>query len=331
MTRHESTSLRAIASGLALCAAVLMVSSVARAADEATTETTTPAADATTPAPATTETTPAPAGKTKAKNDLITGVPLGPSGERQEAHILIPRRERAEGKSELTLLMPIQVNGKFVDHFGSGLEYLYHFRETLAAVVGGTYYYRAVQSDFTNTELLLKTQQAPLAAEALLMQYEAHAGLELSPFYGKFAVFNSGVVQFGFYVGAGAGFGNMRVELQGPDAKSTDNPRTFGNVGIRPVGYFNTGFRMFFGEHIAVRLEVRDYMYSSSVQRINGCSYKDLQMVAGKSSGTVSDTCMPDKFADKQTDANIGSLLVQDPSSDVTNNIQVAAAFSVLF
>jgi hypothetical protein len=100
-------------------------------------------------------------------------------------------------------------------------------------------------------------------------------------------------------------------------------------VGFRPVGYFNTGFRMFFGEHVAVRLELRDYVYSAAVQKINGCTSEDLKSLKG--GGDVGAGCQADTFVDPKQDANTGYESLKEPSSNITNNFFFAAAFSVLF
>lgn len=259
--------------------------------------------------------------------DPVTGARLGNSGDRLRVHTLVRRTERAEGKHELSLIAPIQINGKFTDHIGTGLEYLYHLRESLAVTVGGTYFPYAALSPFTD-QLVDVAKQQPYPSSAVLLQYEAHAGLEVSPIYGKFALFDWRVVQFGFYVGASAGVAQTRVQLRRADA-ARGLDRTFGDAGLRPVGHLNTGFRLFLGDFMALRLEVRDTVFSDSVTRINGCTKSDVDKMLGGQG--VSASCNPDAFADREADGRIAADLLKEPSSDVLNNIQFAAAISVLF
>jgi len=262
--------------------------------------------------------------------DPLTGVTLGPSGARQFAHVLIARRERAEGRSELSLLGAVQVNGKFTQHVGTGLEFGHHLREAFALTVGGTWYPYAVQSGFTEQELITKASQQPFAASAVLLDWEGHAGFELSPIYGKFAVFNSGVVQFGFYLGSSIGVGHTKIQLGAPDEK-TNRERSFGDIGLKPVAIFNAGFRMFFSERFALRAEIRDTVFSSVVDRINGCNAVDLKSLAAN--GGVSATCDKAAFSTAQRDYDVGVAkdLVGEPSSDIINNVSFTTALSVLF
>jgi outer membrane beta-barrel protein len=262
--------------------------------------------------------------------DPLTGVTLGPSGARQFAHVLIARRERAEGRSELSLLGAVQVNGKFTQHVGTGLEFGHHLREAFALTLGGTWNPYAVQSGFTEEELITKASQQPFAASAVLLDWEGHAGFELSPIYGKFAVFNSGVVQFGFYLGSSVGVGHTKIQLGAPDEK-TGRERSFGDIGLKPVAIFNAGFRMFFSERIALRAEIRDTVFSSVVDRINGCNAVDLKSLA--QGGAVSTGCDKAAFSTAQRDYDVGVAkdLVGEPSSDIINNVAFTTALSVLF
>lgn len=256
--------------------------------------------------------------------DLLTGATLGPSGPRQAAHIIIKRDERAEGMQELSLGIPVQLNGKFTQHVGVTLDYLLHLREAFGIGVGGTYNYWAAQSQFTE-DLIDRAKQQPVTASALLLDWEAHAGVEVSPLYGKYALFDWSVVQFGFYFGAYGGIGHTKVQLRKADPDS-GRGRTFGDTGFRPVGLLSAGMRMFLGKNIALRFELRDTIYSDSVQRINGCTQKDLTAPGGPAQ-----ECRINAFYDTQADGTIAADLMKDPSSDILHNVAFAAAFSVLF
>lgn len=256
--------------------------------------------------------------------DPITGARYGSSGPRQAAHIIIKREERAEGLHEITLSNPIQANGKFTQHVGVSLDYLFHLREAFAIGFGGTYNYYAAQSQFTE-DLNDRAKQQPYPASALLLDWEGHVGIEVSPIYGKYALFDWSVVQFGFYFGAYAGLGHTKVQLRKADPDQ-DRPRTFGDTGLRPVGLFSAGMRMFLGKHVALRFELRDTIYSDEVSRINGCTWSDLNSNAG-----VAASCNKDAFYDKESDGAIAKDLLKEPSSDVLHNVAFVAGLSVLF
>lgn len=256
--------------------------------------------------------------------DPITGVEYGASGPRQAAHIIIKREERAEGLHEISISNPIQANGKFTQHIGVSLDYLFHLREAFAIGFGGTYNYYAAQSQFTE-DLNDRAKQQPYPASALLLDWEGHVGIEVSPIYGKYALFDWSVVQFGFYFGAYGGLGHTKVQLRKADPDQ-DRGRTFGDTGLRPVGLFSAGMRMFLGKNVALRFELRDTIYSDEVSRINGCTWKDMD-----SKGGVSSTCSTESFYDLTADGGYARDMLKDPSSDVLHNVAFAAALSVLF
>jgi outer membrane beta-barrel protein len=318
----------------ALAAALLLAAPAARAQDAADAPADAPKADAPAPEAAATEAPKAEAPAAEAPK--LTEAPKlergGSPTQRERVHVLISRKERAEGKQEIALFGSVQVNGKFTEHLGLGLDYAYHLREAFAVTAGGTWFARGVQSDFTETELITKARQQPFTASALLLQWEGHVGLELSPIYGKFAFFDSSVVQFGLYLGSSLGVAQTRVQLR-PADPNNDRDRTFGDTGLKPVGIFNAGFRMFFSERIAFKAEVRDTVFSGAVQTINGCTYKDLQAVAASPRGkaSVPAGCNQNAFPDNVADGQIASDLVKDPSSDVLNTVSFVAAVSVLF
>ena len=245
---------------------------------------------------------------------LVEGAPLG------NANVHVHAVQRApylnEGKHELVLYPAVlQINGKFTQHYGLGLMYAYHVFEKLAVQVTPIWNYWNKESDF-NQELIDKGHVQAKAATALLLQYGGIAGVEVSPVYGKFAFYEGILGHFALVINAGAGLGSTRVQL-GPDS--------FGDAGLKFVGSVGAGFRVFLGERMALRLEVRDLIYSARVDRINGCSHDDL----GDSPASVSGGCSPQSFSD--FDRTQARMLLQENSSDVINNVSFYAGFSFLF
>ena len=338
-------------SALALCAALLLAPPV-RAADTGDSSDSKPSTDTgtTDAAPASAEPVPdgsaapakpdeaapaaAPTPETDAtkKNawvDPITGAALGSSGERQWVHALTKPGSSTEGKFDFTVTMPVQVNPKFTEHIGNGLEIAYHIREPLAIFVGGTYFWHSQPTDFTDNQLLNNAGQAPTAAEAVWSQWEAHGGLEFTPVYAKMAFFGVGTLRFGVFVGVGAGVTDTKAELQPPSAGVA---RTFGDAGLKPTGFFNAGFRFFLGDHFAIRLEIRDVAYSAYVSQVNGCTQADAESLGNGNPGSVSAACAANfPGAQGKTNAHYASALLQDPSTEIINTLQFALGLSVLF
>jgi outer membrane beta-barrel protein len=251
--------------------------------------------------------------------------------EVQLVHVVEKRPFTEAGRWETSLFAPVQVNAKFTVHAGLSAEAAYHIRENLAAQVGFTWFPLAVQSSFTE-ELVTKVRQQPLAANALLLQGGAMAGLELMPVYGKINLFDGKILRLGFYLNAGLGAGKTRLQL-----RPSDNPkgRSFGDTGFRPMAGLGVGFRVFVNERFTVRLELRDLVYSAFVSKVNGCDAADTKALGLNEAATVKGGCSASAFGDTasdiKTNASIAADQIKESSADVVNNVAAYAGLSYLF
>jgi outer membrane beta-barrel protein len=247
-------------------------------------------------------------------------------------HVLERRPFTEAGRWELTGFLPVQVNSKFTFHAGMAAEVAYHLRENLAAQIGIGWMPIAHNSSFTE-ELVNKVHQQPQAANALLLQGDALAGLELMPVYGKLTVFDGKILRLGFYLNAGVGAAKTQLQLR---ASGSEGGRSFGDTGFRPMGGLGAGFRVFIGQSMTVRLELRDLVYSAYVSRVNGCSAADANAIktSGRSA-SVSGGCDIGAFGGSETDvrnnAAIAADALRDPSADVINHIAFFGGISYLF
>lgn len=237
----------------------------------------------------------------------------------------VQRKEFADGgRHELVLFPAIaQVNGKFTQHLGVGAEYLYHLHENFALQALGQYFYVNEQTAFTD-ELVNGGELAPQAATALTLQWAATGGFEVTPIYGKFSFYEGNMAHFGLILTGGAGVGSTRIQLQ--SSNSTDGA-TFGDTGLKFVGQVGAGFRVRLNESFLVRLEVKDLIYTAKVDSINGCNLQDLESLSKE--GAVSGACASGKF--KKGDKELARRLVEEPSSDVLNNVGVYGGVSYTF
>ena len=100
------------------------------------------------------------------------------------------------------------------------------------------------------------------------------------------------------------------------------------------------------GERFAFRLEVRDVVYSARMESVNGCNFDDLKAMDDKirmgqppETAVVAANCQIEKFSgvdpdtgvSRTTDATLAKNLVQNPSSDVLNNVGLYLGVSFLF
>jgi outer membrane beta-barrel protein len=271
----------------------------------------------------------APVARPVQRLDPLTGATLGYSGTRQQVHVLTHPPSAVAHRVELSITMPVQVNPTFTEHAGNGLELEYHFSEVFGLLVGGTYFWLSQPTEFTDNELLNKAVQAPTAAEDIASQWEAHAAFEFMPIYAKAAFFGVGTLRFGIYVSAGGGVTDTKVELQPPNPGST---QSFGDVGLRPDAYFNIGMKFFIGDHLALRLEVRDMVFSGYAYEIRGCSEQNISAIANMSGNGASAACVK-AFPNKEDASLADSILTNDSpqSTKIIDNFAFAAALSVIF
>jgi len=240
----------------------------------------------------------------------------------------VQRKSYADGGRHEVVLYPAiaQMNAKFTSHLGAGAQYLYHLHENFALQAQGMYFYVNEQTSFSE-ELINTSSQAAQAATAITLQWAATGGFEVTPIYGKFAFFDDTLASFGIVLSAGAGVGGTRVQLQG----GNDQAATFGDTGMKFVGQLGAGFRVRLNDNFLVRLEVKDLVYTAKVDQINGCNLEDLRVLSNQegAGGSVAAACRSNEFT--QGDANLAFRLVEEPSSDVLNNVGVYGGVSYTF
>jgi len=280
---------------------------------------------------------------------LVHGAPL--YNPNVSVHIVQKKRFADEGRHELALFpATVQVNGKYTHHAGSALQYIYHLQENFAFQVMGQYNWYSNESDF-NLELIDKVREQAQAASSLLLRWGAQAGVEVTPLYGKFAFLNDSLAQFSVVLSGGAGIGATRHLIRPKVANEVEGqsftvPARFGDTGTKFLGSVGGGFRLQFGESYALRMEVRDLIYTARVDKVDGCNLADFEALeAARASNQdfaslqLSGSCRYEKFdgVDPDTKKNyrediiLGRDLVAEPSSDVLNNISFYAGFSILF
>jgi outer membrane beta-barrel protein len=272
---------------------------------------------------------------------LVSGAPL--FNPNVAVHAVEKKQFSDQGRWE-TVLYPVdpQINGKFTQHYGSAASLVYHLHENFAFQITPQYNWISGQSSF-NQELINKVREQAQAATSLLLVWGVQGGVEVAPLYGKFAFYQGTLGQFSLVLNAGAGIGGTRMQLR---AANEAGPDTFGDAGFKFLGSVGGGFRVLLGDRFALRLEIRDLVYTARVDAVNGCSTPDLVALdTAFRNGTpigqvnVSGGCNTKPFqgTDSKTGYNYAAdiplalNLVQQPSSDVLNNVGFYAGVSFLF
>ncbi len=274
---------------------------------------------------------------------LVSGAPL--YNPNVAVHIVEQKAHSDKGRHEIIIFpaTQLQINGKFTQHFGVGGGYVYHLQENFGFQVSGYWNYYARESGF-NGELIAKVRAEAQAATSLLNVWGALAGVEVTPIYGKFALFEDTLAHFSIVLNGSLGVGGTLHQLK---PSNDAGPATYGDTGLRFLGGLGGGLRLQLGRRFAFRLEVRDVVYTARVDSVNGCSSVDLRAMAlaqnngmKPSTVNVSSSCRVETFEGtdpktglkRENDIPLANNLVKPPiSSDVLNNLGLYIGVSFLF
>jgi outer membrane beta-barrel protein len=283
------------------------------------------------------------------EQQLVSGAPL--YNPNVSVHIVQRKPFADEGRHEFALFPAVvQLNSKFTKHTGSALHYVYHLQENFGLQLAGQYNWYSNESNF-NLELIDKVREQAQAASSLLLRWGVQAGVEVTPLYGKFAFYDDKLAQFSVVLTGAAGVGSTRHLIRPEVTNQVEGesflvPARFGDTGMKFLGSVGGGFRLQFGDAYALRLEVRDLVYTARVDKVDGCNLADFEsMERARAAGEpfenlgLSGGCEYQKFdgVDPKTKKNyrediiLGRDLVAVPSSDVLNNVSFYAGFSILF
>lgn len=180
---------------------------------------------------------------------------------------------RKAGRLEVTLTGNLSLNDAFFAKYFGGLKLGWHLTEFLSVSVHGA----AGMARETGSAVLCPTNAGCRdATDAQLFQVpgkiEYLAGLEVawSPVYGKLNVLSEKVAHFDLSLLGGVDWIGHREAVGAEEAAlleaSGGTPATVATVG----GHVGLGARLFLAEWIALRLEVKDYLYRADVPNNGG-------------------------------------------------------------
>ena len=280
---------------------------------------------------------------------LVSGAPL--EDPNVAVHTVEAKAYPEAGGLEAVLFpVAVQVNGLFTQHLGTMGSIIWHLHESFGLMLTGGGNWYAAESSF-NQELARAASVVAQTASSLLWTWGVVGGVEVTPAYGKIALFERTLVQFDLVVNGGAGVGGT-MHLIRPASQRADgslSPATFGDTGVKFLGSLGAGLRVRVGPRFALRLEVRDVVYTARVGAVNGCNLGDLTAMdaALKSGGeasaaTVSSSCQKARFSGRtaagdarSSDVHPSLELVRGtngvPSSDVLNNVGLYLGASFVF
>lgn len=234
------------------------------------------------------------------------------------AHAVEPRARREAGRHEVTLYpLTAQVNSAWSRHFGLSLGYTWHVTERFSLQAAPFFNYISGESTFQR-ELIDKASVQADAATALLLKWGATAGIEFSPIDGKFVFGNSILGHFSLSVSVGLGGADTRVQL---------SDSGYGSSGGRFIGSAGLALRLALGERLALRLEIRDYITTARVAKIDGCTLSDFNAI--ERGDAPSSGCSADSMSD--VERSNARLLLDSTSSSILNQLSFLLGIGILF
>ncbi len=262
-----------------------------------------PAADAPAKAPVTTapEVEPLKPSEPKPVEDTKTAALSAKSGkgpfpriaDEEETIYAVQRKAfLVNHKLELTPMIAASFTDSFVQTFAPAASVTYHFAENFGLELFGAYMFPSESS--LTTEILDKYKLTPEIAKLTQMLWAAGLGVQWSPIYGKLQLFGVSLGNFNFYVGAGGGVGQTRVQCTpglaldpnrgfpidpnanppGPTCPMVDATNSsesqhivYEPARLEPMGALSGGVRFYFSNRIGLKLEVKDWIFSTRVYR----------------------------------------------------------------
>ncbi len=168
------------------------------------------------------------------------------------------------GKLELTLPSgALSLNDAFFTKYMAGAKVGYHFNEYFSAALTGAY---GASTTTGSTSVCPVNQGCRPASNAQLYQvpgdlkWLAGAELAFSPLYGKLNLFAEKAIHFDLSIMGGADLVGYRDVLTSAQATAGQTP----GDASSPGGHLGLGARIFLARFMALRLELRDVLYSVS-------------------------------------------------------------------
>lgn len=157
------------------------------------------------------------------------------------------------GRFEAAPLVGFSLNDAFYQRITGGARFSYHILESLSVDVGGAFTPLHVPLP---TVRFLNQVGAELPNTPIFWGY-VDGGVTFAPIYGKFSLMGEYVVHFDFFGSAGIGavIDSHRRFLWGMDVPSPFIP------SVHPAVQVGVGGRVFLFKWLAVRVDVKDYIY----------------------------------------------------------------------
>ncbi len=182
-----------------------------------------------------------------------------------------PAELTTKGRHELAFYpLLAQLNAQSVSQLGASVGYRYHVAEGFALQLTPLFHWqRSLSAEEKDLALFARE-----GVSRVVLQSGATLGFELTPLRGDLSI--AGKPGFlALVVSAGAGIGSTGLRAfsgacTGPECREREY-----DLGLRPLFQVGLGVLLFLGDRFAVRLEVRDHLFSERVDELQGCTVTD--------------------------------------------------------
>jgi outer membrane beta-barrel protein len=196
------------------------------------------------------------------------------------------------GRHELSPRFLASVNNTYTSSLGIGLQYLYHINEYFAVGADFSYLFSRETSLVASrtqpnlpslgdpgnpsTEPCSSKDCVPLQPQRRQPQMTASVDLQIKPIYGKLNFLSEFNLRWDLYLQVGGG--GVYSFLEAPPNFATGvTGGAAGDQTFRPGGHVGGGFRFYINKLVAIRFEVKNWIYPESgiVEIKNGVKNPD--------------------------------------------------------
>jgi outer membrane beta-barrel protein len=170
--------------------------------------------------------------------------------------VLIDKRYGPGGRLQLSAQFATNMVTKFVESTGAYLAVDYNFNDIFGVEVGGGFYYGAETSIMDEVRANFPSMEPPLS-DLYQLIWMANVDAVLVPIYGKISFAAEYDPSFDVFILAGAGFAGLKKKT---GSESNPLPQSSISSGA-PIFNAGFGFRFYFTRLIAIRLEIREYLF----------------------------------------------------------------------
>ena len=166
--------------------------------------------------------------------------------------VLIDKRFGQGGRHQTTLFFTTSMVTKFTEARGLYLSYQYNFTDILGLELGGGFFFGGETS--IAEAIRAQSGDEPRLTDLYGLQWMGQVDFVFVPIYGKMSFASEFDPAFDLFFLAGGGVAGVKRKIGVGEITTSESK-------IAPAFNIGGGFRFYFSKLLAVRLEIRDFLY----------------------------------------------------------------------